>query len=189
MLIDSPITISGNTLTVIDSSDDSEHTFEGVQFYTAPETMGTYVAITNDDGDPATNPYVGNAYIGVAIDGWDAEDELVIIGFGNADSDFTYANYLNWSGPSEVRTDGKFVIEDGLLTEVIVTYDGEPYIYSVTGPEDDYEVYYYVPIEVREGGSGGSGVSDTLMTMLSIIPLLTVVGLIIGAVSFIRSKE
>lgn len=39
------------------------------------------------------------------------------------------------------------------------------------------------------GGSGGSGLSPTLRTMLSVIPLILTVGLVIGAIGYLRFKE
>lgn len=39
------------------------------------------------------------------------------------------------------------------------------------------------------GGSGSGGLSPTLIAMLSIIPLITVVGIIIGTIGYLRFKE
>ena len=46
------------------------------------------------------------------------------------------------------------------------------------------------PIEITAGsGSGGSGLSPTLVTILSVIPLVLTVGLVIGAIGFLRMKN
>lgn len=47
------------------------------------------------------------------------------------------------------------------------------------------------PIEITEGSGsgGGSGLSPTLKTMLSVIPLILTVGLVIGAIGYLRFKE
>lgn len=46
------------------------------------------------------------------------------------------------------------------------------------------------PIEITTGsGSGGSGIPSTLTTVLSVIPLVLTVGLVIGAIGYLRFKE
>ena len=46
------------------------------------------------------------------------------------------------------------------------------------------------PIEITAGsGSGGSGLSPTLTTILSVIPLILTVGLVIGAIGYLRFRE
>lgn len=183
-----PIVINGNTATFT-KSDNSTVTYEGVQFITAPQSIGDYIAITNDDGTPATAPYIGDSFVGAMVDDWTSNPEWVIIGFGMADDGFSYANYLNWSTSSEVYTDGQLVLENGYLESISVPNGSGTNTYSVTGPEDDYEIYYFVPIEVTESGSGGAGISPTLMSLISVIPLITVVGIIIGAIGYMRIKE
>lgn len=51
----------------------------------------------------------------------------------------------------------------------------------------DVEVRRFI-IPVEEG-SGGSELSPTLTTLLSVIPLITVVGIIIGTIGYLRFKE
>lgn len=46
-----------------------------------------------------------------------------------------------------------------------------------------------VPITVGGSSGEGSGLSPTLTTLLSVIPLITVVGIIIGTTSYLRFKE
>ena len=49
---------------------------------------------------------------------------------------------------------------------------------------------FVVPTQASSGGSeGGSGMSPTLSAMLSVIPLIVVVGLIIGAVTYFIRRE
>lgn len=48
---------------------------------------------------------------------------------------------------------------------------------------------FIVPVTITGSGSGNSGVPDTLMSLISVIPLITVVGIIIGAIGYLRFKE
>lgn len=106
------------------------------------------------------------------------------------------------SGDVESFSDSvAFTIEDGIVTGATVTVDGSTY--DVTLPsewEEDgenstipagYGSIYLLPVSVYEGGGsdGGSGLSPTLTTILSVIPLILTVGLVIGAIGYLRFKE
>lgn len=86
-----------------------------------------------------------------------------------------------------------FTIEDGVVTGATVTVDGNTY--NVTLPlqwEGDvvYASIDLLPVSVYEGGdSDDSGLSPTLTTILSVIPLILTVGLVIGAIGFLRMKN
>ena len=47
---------------------------------------------------------------------------------------------------------------------------------------------FIVPVEISGDGSS-SGLSDTMVSMISVIPLVTVIGLVIGAVGYLRIRE
>lgn len=183
-----PIIIDGTTATVT-ATDDTVVTYDNLLLITAPQSMANYIAITNDDDTPAVAPYVGDSWICATVDDWTTSPELVIIGDGSSTDGINYTIWLDWNTPTEEYTDGQLVIEDGYLTGVTINYDGGSHTYSVTGPEDDYEIYYFVPIEVTESGSGGAGISSTMMSLISVIPLITVIGIIIGAIGYMRMKE
>lgn len=86
-----------------------------------------------------------------------------------------------------------FTIEDGIATTVSVTVDGNTYNVPLPGNDDEVSYYGYVlvlPVSVYEGGdSEGSGLSPTLTTILSVIPLILTVGLVIGAIGFLRIRN
>lgn len=77
---------------------------------------------------------------------------------------------------------------------VTTTPEGSAYLIDsitvtgVEGVEDDIPITQYI-VPVQIGGGTDSGVSDTLMSVISIIPLITVVGIVIGAIGFIRMKD
>lgn len=65
-------------------------------------------------------------------------------------------------------------------------------VYSMTNPSIESTPIsnggLLVPIKVG-GSSGGSGLSDTMTNLLSVIPLITVVGIIMAGIGIIRMKD
>lgn len=63
----------------------------------------------------------------------------------------------------------------------------------VTGASDmDESVpldHYIVPVQIGGGSGSGPSVPPTLMSLISVIPLITVIGIIIGAVGYLRMKD
>ena len=92
-----------------------------------------------------------------------------------------------------------YVVENGKYTGVNIrgTYDtlydlDKDFAFGITSSESDtgYEYSFAFAIgPINGGSSGGSGLSPTLKTMLSVIPLVLTVGLVLGAVAFIRMKN
>ena len=48
---------------------------------------------------------------------------------------------------------------------------------------------FIVPVQVGEGNSSGEGMSPTLSAMLSVIPIIVIVGLIMGAISYFIRRQ
>ena len=186
----SPLHLEGDTITGTINGSDDAFTLDGVRYICCSRDMATYTLKPNpnSDDDPI---YAGNSDIGIWTEDWTNDPNFVTLGFGKADAEqYTYGCELDYNiEDSEIRSDGTFLIEDGYITGASVSNGVATYTYDISVPDDDYDIKIFVPLEVREGGSGGSALPPTIMTLISIIPLLTVVGLIIGAVSFIRFKE
>ena len=72
---------------------------------------------------------------------------------------------------------------DSSESEGLYTYSGA----TINGEDVDGGVI--VPISVGGSSGGGSGLSPTLKTVLSVIPLVTVVGIVLGTVGYLRMKE
>lgn len=93
-----------------------------------------------------------------------------------------------------------YVVENGKYTGVNIkgTYDSlydldKDFAFGTTYTESDSdyeEIFAFAigPID-NGGGSGGSGLSPTLKTILSVIPLILTVGLVLGAVTYLRMKN
>lgn len=92
----------------------------------------------------------------------------------------------------DVESDSaEFIMEDNRLVGVTVILNDQP-----TDIRFDEQYDYmgnleiFAPVEVTIGsGSGSSGLSPTLSTLLSVIPLVLTVGLVIGAIGFLRMKN
>ena len=72
---------------------------------------------------------------------------------------------------------------DSSESEGLYTYSG------ATINDEDVNGGVIVPITVGGSSGGGSGISPTLTTLLSVIPLITVVGMILGTIAYLRFKE
>ena len=86
-----------------------------------------------------------------------------------------------------------FTLDDGMVTGVGLSFDSEDVdllkddgFMAATAGYDFQLADVLVPI--GSGGSG-SGISPTLITILSIIPLILTIGLVIGAIGYLRFKE
>lgn len=77
---------------------------------------------------------------------------------------------------------GSAVLEfDSSESEGLYTYSG------ATINDENVNGGVIVPISVGGGSGGsGSGISDTLMSLISVIPLITVVGIVLGAITILR---
>lgn len=55
--------------------------------------------------------------------------------------------------------------------------------------DDTILTKFFVPIEIGEGGGSDSNIPPTLMALISVIPLITVVGIVMGAIGYIRMRK
>lgn len=96
-----------------------------------------------------------------------------------------------------------FNIENDVLRSILITVQDVEYTiwvsYTMEEAEsvidwdsdiDGYSCIVPTTVTVSHGsGSGSSGLSPTLTTILSVIPLVLTVGLVIGAIGFLRMKN
>ena len=85
-----------------------------------------------------------------------------------------------------------FTIEDNQITGVTVTVNGTEYNVPVALPDDSTHTGFAImilPVEVSDGSGSGGSISPTLSALLSVIPLLLTVGLVIGAIAFMRMRN
>ena len=212
-----PVTISGTdvTLTLYDSIQ-GNHTvnLSNLMYYPNPE--GKYVMPYKYD--PSTDSYVDLplyatnsaelvSRISVSrVGGNDALCDVFVIGTVT-----DYTTSVVQMNNAEFSAEWKgYSISDGLLTGGIMDFNGTYHDGSIHGTDlvvdevgaevpfldeiavGECNVSGYVmlmPVSVYSGGNGNSGMSSTLSTVLSVIPLVLTVGLVIGAISYLRFKD
>ena len=86
-----------------------------------------------------------------------------------------------------------------IKSDVNYSLDGDIYllenatlqiVYNGESTEDVVSPYFIVPVSITtQSGSGSSSLSPTISSLLSVIPLLLTVGLVIGAIGFLRMKN
>lgn len=213
-----PVTISGTdvTLTLYDSIQGNHTvTLSNLMYYPNPE--GKYVMPYKYD--PSTDSYVDLplyatdsaelvSRISVSRVGSNAAlcDVFVI---GTVTDYTTYVVQINnaqfsaeWKG---------YTISDDLLTGGIMDFNGTyhdgstihgtdlvvdevgaevPFLDEIAVGECNVSGYVLLmSVSVYSGGNGNSGMSSTLSAVLSVIPLVLTVGLVIGAIGYLRMKN
>ena len=150
-----------------------------------------YGNITEDDG--YTVGYI-------VADGGDAvlsekpvvADDTEIVGMYYDSSDWTYSNVWGYGTANDLQVSPA---HEGEVTFDITTTDMNGLIkienlkadwsWEDTSPYRTID-HFFVPIQI---GSGSGGISPTLASMLSVIPLVVVVGLILGAITMFIKKD
>ena len=82
---------------------------------------------------------------------------------------------------------------DGVLCTVPIPPQGQSPVCVATANGMIFDLYMFiVPIDVAgesDDNGSGNGISPTLKTTLTVIPLVMTVGLVIGAIGYLRFKE
>ena len=179
--------ITGNSVHLYNQYTEQSLDLDGALFL--QQSAGEYV-ISLDEDWYATPPYLSRSDFGRYMGYFDNDDvSFKFVIDGDARSNTVYYSVLNSHEMSILPDPARFVIEDDILKEIIITYNGtEHHVVYAAESDESYFDYMIVPTEVRIGGEG-SGLSPTLTTLLSVIPLITVVGIIIGAIGFLRMKN
>lgn len=179
--------ITGNSVHLYNQYTEQSLDLDGALFL--QQSAGEYVMSLDEDWY-ATPPYLSISDFGRYNGYFDTDDDTIeFVIDGDARSNTAYCSVINSHEVSILPDPARFVIEDDILKEIIITYDGTEYhVVYASESDESYFDYMIVPTEVRIGGEG-SGLSPTLTTLLSVIPLITVVGIIIGTIGFIRMKE
>lgn len=184
-ILSDTLTISGTTLTMVSREDSTTVTKSDIMYY--PTETGAYTYVTYQD--IRQTPEYGTYF---------ALENTPVYCFGLLSSSGMASFVINGTSQSntvsvfgaDTHSDSaEFTLTDNQITDIsftIVTTDISINPGSLDG-ESVGMFYMILPVEV--GGSSGSGMSSTLTTILSVIPLILTVGLVIGAIGFLRMKN
>lgn len=184
------LTLSGTTLTFTPRGESTAVTKSNIIYYSsetgnytyvtekflgdAPPTYGTYFALNN------TPLYCFGLYPSQSFSQGAAT--FVISGTPATNTVTVY-------GADTHSDSAEITITDDQITDIsfsIATID----ISLNPGSLDENLFMFYMVLPVEVGGSdGGSDVPEYLSSLLSVIPLLMIVGLILGVVAFLRMKN
>lgn len=97
-------------------------------------------------------------------------------------------NDLQIEGDNEIVSDDIATSDYGSakkIDSVSITWSPDPELENVSATFNKF----IVPIEVAGAGGSSDGMSPTLSAMLSVIPLIVIVGLIVGTVGYFLRKQ
>lgn len=178
--------VEGTTVTYTDSSTNTIQTYTGAGLITTYPDNPDATHTTTRMNDVPYEPYVGDGSenFGCFVNEYSTDVLWDFLAWGNGSGlDFTAYAYPNTviEGTDAIPT-----IEDGLLKGVTFTINGDTYFGDLLDEEPDTSYAdFYVPIRIVEQGES---LSPMIATLLSVIPLITVVGIVIGAIGFLRMK-
>lgn len=183
------LTISGTTLTMVSREDSTTVTKSNIMYY--PTETGAYTFVTSKLGAEILE--YGTYF---------ALENTPVYCFGACASQSLPTGVAEFmiSGTSESNTLTVYEAEAGSNSAEITITDNQITDISFTigtvdlsldpGSLDENVITFYMVLPVEVGGSGGgSDVPEYISSMLSVIPLLMVVGLILGVLAFLRMKN
>lgn len=183
------VSLNGTTLSFLDTNSNQTVSIPNIVYYADPN--GDYVDTRDHYSASLTSAYAtSESRIVYAIELSTYPDYLITI-FGTVgNNEVSIEKYDGESVIDSISDSAVFTIVDGELSTFALTINGSEYVYDVNLNEDDGFIdICLLPVTVTEGSGGGSGLSPTLKTMLSVIPLILTVGLVIGAIGFLRMKN
>ena len=183
------LTISGTTLTMISRGDGTTVTESNIMYY--PTETGAYTYVTSKLG--ANTPEYGTYF---------ALENTPVYCFGTytLPSPSTGMAFFMIDGTPQTNTmtvygadthsdSAEITLTDNQVTDISFSIATADISLDPASLDDGNIRMFYMVLPVEVGGSGGSGMSSTLTTILSVIPLVLTVGLVLGAVAFIRMKN
>lgn len=185
------LTISGTTLTFTPRGESTAVTKSNIMYYPtetgdytyvtgkflgdAPPTYGTYFALNN------TPLYCFGFYTSESFSRGVAS--FVISGTLGS-------NTLTVYGEDTHSDSAEFTLTDNQISEISFSIATVDMSIDPSSLDDGNIRMFYMVLPVEVGGSGGgSDVPGYLSSLLSVIPLLMIVGLILGVLVFLRMKN
>lgn len=183
------LTISGTTLTFTPRGESTAVTKSDVMYY--PTETGAYTYVTSKRGviTPEYGTYFALENTPVYCFGqYTLPSPATGIAFFMIDGT-PQTNTMTVYGADTHSDSAEITITDNQITDVSFSIATADVSINPASLDDGNIRMFYMVLPVEVGGSGGSGMSSTLTTILSVIPLILTVGLVIGAIGFLRMKN
>lgn len=186
------ISVEGSTLSFIDKNTSNTESISDIRYCTYPDggSINTVVGSLANFNIQSRYAFNGTPiYCSLYVN--DMGCQLIVSGTAKSN---TVSLLLEGSIPIEsIGPSADIVIADDQISSITVTVNGTEYTCDLEVPASEraMEIQLCIlPVTVTDSGSGGdSGLSPTLKTMLSVIPLVLTVGLVIGAIGYLRFRE
>lgn len=196
------IDMNGSTMSFTNPDNDQTYEVSDIVLYQYP--TGEYVDVLA--GNPANPTLYASQSSYIACYYWTGYDGVTFLGTQN-NSSLISTLYDEANRIIEINDTFippiSYVSSDNQLKYIVATYNEDPpgnlaFIidpnFDVDEIPEDMELgsnisVCILPVEVTVEGSGSGGLSPTLSNILSVIPLLMVVGLILGVLTYLRMKN
>lgn len=174
--------IEGNVFTLSGGKGDAP--FEGLLLYSSPS--GDYV-------NPAGQMYISDSTVLYALGSLvyteppDRYSNGFVLTIGSVSENQAIIQDLQTDDTAvSVAT---FTVADNSIESMNVQISGNDVTFTSSSETSYLSLVVPVTVEGSGSDSDGSGLSPTLSTLLSVIPLITVVGIVIGAIGFLRMRN
>lgn len=174
--------IEGNVFTLSGGKGDAP--FEGLLLYSSPS--GDYV---NPVGQMYTSDSTALYALGslVYIEPPDRYSNGFVLTIGSVSENQAIVQDSQTS--DTVESVATFTVADNSIESMSVQVSGNNVTFTSSSETSYLSLVVPVTVEGSGSDSDGSGLSPTLSTLLSVIPLITVIGIIIGVIGYLRFKE
>lgn len=184
------LTISGTTLTMISTEDNSTVTKSDIMYYPSETGNYTYVTAKVMGGTPTYGTYFAlnntplycfGAYTSQSF----SQGAAIFVMSGTPAT-----NTLTVFGADTHSNSAEVTMADDQITDISFTIATADISINPASLDDENLGMFFMILPVEVGGSGGgSDVPGYLSSLLSVIPLLMIVGLILGVLAFLRMKN
>lgn len=185
------ISVEGSTLSFVDKTTSNTESISDVRYCLYPDggSINTVVGSLASYDIQSRYAFDGTPFY-CSLYVKDLGCQICVSGTAKSN---TVSLWFEGSTPIEsIGSSADIVIADDQISSIAVTINGTEYTCDLKVPasERGMEIQLCIlPVTVTDSGSGGSGLSPTLKTMLSVIPLVLTVGLVIGAIGYLRFRE
>lgn len=188
-ILSDTLTISGTTLTMTSRTDSTTITKSDIMYYPSETGNYTYVTVKEMSGTPTYGTYFALNNTPLYCFGLYASKSFSHTMATFAINGTSGSNTVTVYGADTHSDSAEFTLTDNQISGISFSIATVDISINPASLDDENLGMFYMVLPVEVGESGGSGMSPTLTTILSVIPLILTVGLVIGAVGFLRMKN